>query len=137
MVLADYGAAYDLWSHTQGMGLHDIDDSSEGIERFLAHNPNFCFVAEDNGRISGTILGGFDGRRGHIYHAAVEPAYRGNGTGRQLLQAVLDAFRRHNVTKATLVVFKNNEIGNAFWTRTGWTNRLDLNYYGIDLDPAD
>ncbi len=137
MVLADYAAVYELWKDTPGMGLHDVDDSKEGIERFLAHNPDFCFVAEANGHIAGAILGGFDGRRGHIYHAAVELSCRGNGTGKQLLQAVLDAFRQHQVTKATLVVFKDNEIGNAFWTRAGWTIRPDLNYYGFDLETAD
>ena len=67
MEISDYDSVYSLWMSCQGMGLNNIDDAEEGIERFLKRNPDTCFVAEENGRIAGIILAGNDGRRGYIY----------------------------------------------------------------------
>ena len=48
MTIQDYTGLYALWTSCSGMGLNDIDDSKEGICRFLARNPSTCFVAEEN-----------------------------------------------------------------------------------------
>lgn len=133
MTIYDYEAVYDLWLHTEGMGMDPIDDSFEGVSKFLKRNPNTCFVAEDRGEIAGAILGGYDGRRGHIYHAAVDAEYRGKGVGKDLVNAVIAAFRLEGVTKASIVVFRNNDAGNMFWLATGWEKRLDLVYYNYKL----
>ena len=49
MEISDYDSVYSLWMSCQGMGLNNIDDAEEGIERFLKRNPDTCFVAEENG----------------------------------------------------------------------------------------
>lgn len=131
MTIMDYEQAYDLWTRTEGMGLDDIDDSKDGIARFLKRNPHCSFVAEDKGVIVGTILSGHDGRRGHLYHAAVDAEYRGQGIGKTLVKKVIDVFKREGITKCSLVVYRNNEIGNSFWIKSGWEKRLDLNYYNL------
>ncbi len=53
------------------MGLNTTEDSREGITKYLLRNPNTCFVAEDNGKLVGVIMGGHDGRRGFIHHTTV------------------------------------------------------------------
>ena len=68
MTPADYPACYDLWLRTPGMGLNSIDDSAEGIGRYLKRNPGTCFVAEEEGRIVGVILAGHDGGAGSRGH---------------------------------------------------------------------
>ena len=75
MTIDDYEEVYSLWMSCKGMGLNNLDDSKEGIEKFLIHNPNTCFVAEEN-CIVGAIMVGNDGRRGYIYHTAVNPKYQ-------------------------------------------------------------
>lgn len=127
MTREDYSAVYSLWLSCKGMGLNDLDDSEEGISRFLARNPSTCFVAEDGG-IVGAILAGNDGRRGYIYHTAVSPEYRERGIGRELVNAALKALEALGISKAALVVFARNEDGNAFWERLGFTPRNDLIY---------
>lgn len=127
MTREDYSAVYSLWLSCKGMGLNDLDDSEEGISRFLARNPSTCFVAEDGG-IVGAILAGNDGRRGYIYHTAVSPEYRGRGIGQELVNAALKALEALGISKAALVVFTRNEDGNAFWERLGFTPRDDLIY---------
>ena len=63
MTSDDYEAVYELWMSCTGMGLNNIDDSKEGIAKFLERNPETCFVAETENKIAGAILAGNDGRR--------------------------------------------------------------------------
>ena len=71
MQLDDYNSVYALWLNCSGMGLNNLDDSREGITKYLARNPDTCFVAVEQGCIIGAILTGHDGRRGYISHTAV------------------------------------------------------------------
>ena len=128
MKIEDYEAVYRLWLSCKGMGLNSVDDSREGIEKFLRRNPETCFVAEKDGKIAGVILASNDGRRGYIYHTAVSPEQRRQGIASRLLDAVLAAFENIGITKVALVVFERNADGNAFWEKAGFTVREDLVY---------
>ena len=92
MALSDYEQVYQLWLSCAGMGLNNLDDSREGIERFLKRNPETCFVAEKDEKIIGVIIAGNDGRRGYIYHTAVNPDYRIQGLGKKLVDNAMRAF---------------------------------------------
>ena len=124
----DYDAVHACWMACTCMGLNTIDDSREGIIRYLERNPNTCFVDEQEGTITGAILAGHDGRRGYIYHTAVNPAYRHQGIGTALVNAALHALANEGIIKVALVVFSRNDAGNAFWERLGFTARGDLTY---------
>ena len=128
MEIADYEVVYDLWRQTPGMGLNDVDDSREGIERYLKRNPRTCFIAELEGRIAGVIMAGHDGRRGYIHHTCVDIKLWNYHIGTRLVDAVLEALRTEGISKAALVVFERNERGNGFWERMGFTPRPDLVY---------
>ena len=128
MNITDYDRVYSLWLSCKGMGLNDLDDSREGIERFLIRNPETCFVAECDGAVVGVIIAGNDGRRGYIYHTAVMPEYRGRGIGKALVGRALSALKECGINKVALVVFDRNEVGNLFWEREGFTKRDDLVY---------
>lgn len=110
------------------MGLNNIDDSKDGIIRFLKRNPKTCFIAEENGTAAGTIIAGHDGRRGYIYHTAVLPEFRRRGIATELLARSVDALKKQGIAKAALVVFSDNEAGNAFWEKQGFTKRSNLVY---------
>lgn len=128
MISDDYDAVYALWLSCTGMGLNNLDDSREGIEKFLKRNPETCFVAEEEGRIVGVIMAGHDGRRGFIYHTAVDPQRRKQGIARQLVDAAMKALEDCGINKTSLVVFGRNEDGNAFWEKIGFAERKDLVY---------
>lgn len=127
MTIADYDNIYALWLSCKGMGLNNLDDSREGIGRFLKRNPDTCFVAED-GEVVGVIIAGNDGRRGYIYHTAVSPDHRRRGIAKALVNAALNALRELGINKTALVVFERNSDGNAFWESVGFTSREDLVY---------
>ena len=128
MTIADYGRVYALWMTCRNMGFNNLDDSREGIEKYLKRNPDTCFVALEGDALAGVILCGHDGRRGFIHHMAVAEGYRNNGIGTALVDAALSALRAEGIHKVALVAFKYNEAGNAFWEKMGFTVREDLNY---------
>lgn len=128
MSVDDYNAVYNLWLSCSGMGLNDLDDSEEGIRKFLECNPETCFVAENDGMVIGVIIAGNDGRRGYIYHTAVNPLFRGRGIGRKLVESAMNALKEAGINKVALVVFGRNKDGNEFWEKMGFTVREDLTY---------
>ena len=128
MRLDDYDSVYALWLSCPGMGLNNLDDSREGIAKYLARNPDTCFVAEEQGNIIGAILTGHDGRRGYISHTAVSPAHQRQGIGKQMVETALNALKAQGINKVSLVVFAYNDKGNAFWEKMGFTGRSDLIY---------
>ena len=133
MTIADYEKVYALWMSCKNMGFNDIDDSKEGISRFLERNPNTSFVAMENDELLGIILGGHDGRRGYIYHMSVAENHRKKGIGSSLVKECLESFKNEKISKVALLVFKYNENGNAFWEKQGFILREDVNYRNIGL----
>ena len=133
MTIDDYDDVYALWLSCKGMGLNNLDDSREGIGKYLKRNPDTCFVAQEEGKIIGVILTGNDGRRGYVCHTAVHPGHRRKGIGRQLVETAMDALKKEGMNKVALVVFKRNDEGNAFWEKMGFTEREDINYRNLAL----
>lgn len=134
MSIADYDQVYQLWTNTEGLGLRSLDDSSEGIHKFLQRNPCTNFIALVENKIIGVIVCGHDGRRGYIYHAAVETEYRERGIGKALVNAALDALRREKINKVALVAFSSNDLGNKFWESLGFNLRTDLVYRNLTIN---
>lgn len=128
MNISDYEKVYAIWISCKGMGLNNLDDSREGIERFLLRNPESCFVAEADETVVGVIMSGHDGRRGYIYHTAVLPEYRNRGIAAKLVENAMSAMKNAGINKVALVVFDRNEGGNAFWDKMGFAVREDLVY---------
>lgn len=133
MALADYEDVYSLWLSCKGMGLNDIDDSKEGIARYLDRNPETCFVALDGEKIVGVIMAGHDGRRGFIHHTAVSPEHRRQGIAKRLAETALTALKRLKISKVALLVFERNKEGNEFWENIGFTAREDVVYRNKEL----
>ncbi len=126
MTIADYDGICDVWKNHKGT--NPVDDSYEGLEKYLRRNPATSFVAENNGKIVGTILAGHDGRRGLFHHVSVLPEYQKQGIGKMLVDNAMNALEKEGITKVLLVVFKDNDNGNAFWEYLGFTKRDDLFY---------
>ena len=134
MKIEDYPALRELWLTIHGFGIRSIDDSEEGVRRFLARNPGMSVVAEEDGRLVGAILCGHDGRRGCLYHVCVHEDYRKRGIGKAMAVFCMKALQAERINKVSLIAFRKNEIGNAFWKSVGWTFREDLNYYDFVLN---
>lgn len=134
MTIDDYDGVYALWTKIRGFGLRSVDDSREGIDRFLKRNPTTSVVAYEDGKVVGSILCGHDGRRGCLYHVCVDEDYRRRGIGRAMVGMAMEALKKEEISKVSLIAFTKNDVGNAFWNTIGWTRRLDLNYYDFVLN---
>lgn len=134
MTIDDYPQVYALWMTIHGFAIRNVDDSQQGIARFLRRNPTTCVVAELNRQIVGAILCGHDGRRGCMYHVCVAEAHRKHGIGQQMVRFCLNALTAEGISKVNLIAFKTNEVGNRFWQGLGWTQRDDANYYDYTLN---
>lgn len=132
MDIADYDAMIALWRRIEGLALSDADER-EAIEAYLKRNEGFSFVCEADGALAGTVLCGHDGRRGFIYHAAVDPAYRGRGIARRLAEMSLDKLREAGICKCHLFVLEDNDAGDRFWTAAGWRRRSGFYVYSRDV----
>lgn len=133
MNISDYDNVYSLWMSCKNMGFNNLDDSQEGIDKFLKRNPDTSFVSEEDGSLTGVILAGNDGRRGYIYHMSVSEKYRRQGVGTKLVNACLSALEQEGINKVALLVFKYNETGNAFWEKQGFSLREDIAYRNRSL----
>ncbi len=134
MTIEDYDGVKDLWMSIKGFAIRSIDDSKEGVERFLKRNPETSVVAESEGRIVGAILCGHDGRRGCLYHVCVREGFRRHGIGKAMVVKCMNELKKEKISKVSLIAFSTNDIGNAFWNEIGWTRREDLNYYDFTLN---
>ena len=134
METEDYDQVYRLWQSIKGFGIRSLDDSREGVARFLKRNPTTSVVAEQNGRIVGSIMCGHDGRTGCFYHVCVARDYRKHGVGYRMVRFAVRALIEEGVSKVTLIAFKENQVGNVFWKSLGWTQREDVNYYDLILN---
>jgi len=134
MTIEDYDEVYALWASLPGMGLHPREDSREGMAYYLRRNPDSCFVAEADGKIIGAVLFGNDGRRGYINHLAVAQSHQGRGIAKALLNAGLEVMRREGIAKCSLMVYRNNDAGNAFWDTVGSTRRDEVIYRNLSTE---
>ena len=131
---SDYEAVRALWHTIRGFAIRSIDDSREGVEKFIARNPGLSTVATEDEHIVGAILCGHDGRRATLYHVCVEEKYRKRGIGKAMVVRCMKALQDEGINKVALIAFTHNDVGNAFWKEIGWTEREDLNYYDFTLN---
>ena len=134
MTIEDYSAVKRLWQSIRGFGIRSIDDSEEGVRRFLTRNPGISVTAVQGGEIVGAILCGHDGRRGCLYHVCVREDSRRQGIGKAMVVFCMEALKKEQINKVSLIAFTKNDVGNAFWKEIGWTKREDLNYYDFVLN---
>ena len=138
VTIADYEAIYELWNSTEQSrrALNPVDDTREGIDRYLRRNPNTCFAAVKDDQIVGVILAGHDGRRAIIHHLCVHPDCRRMGIAAHLVSLAEDALKKEGIQKIFGLVFKDNEPANAFWEQQGYSLRTNLNYRNKSLNDA-
>ncbi|MBR6217610.1 MAG: GNAT family N-acetyltransferase [Eubacterium sp.] len=136
VTIDDYDAIYELWnaSEQSRRALNPVDDTREGIDRYLKRNPNTCFAALIDGKIIGVILTGHDGRRAIVHHMCVHPDYRRMGIASRLVSEAEEAPKAEGIQKIFGLVFKDNDTANNFWENQGYSLRTNLNYRNKSLN---
>lgn len=98
-------------------------DTAGALTALLARDPGALIVAEDAGRIVGSVIAAWDGWRGSIYRLAVAPGHRRRGLGRRLLGAGEAQLDRGGAQRMHAIVVETNERALAFWDSTSWEHQ--------------
>ena len=129
----DYESVYQLWSSIE-KGVHiGRSDAPDEIEKKIARDPDLFIVAESDGAIVGSVIGGFDGRRGLIYHLAVAASFRGMGIGSRLMDEVEARLRDKGCLKCYLLVTADNPEGEDYYQQRGWQPMDTVHLLGKEL----
>jgi len=129
----DYPAVYALWEEA-GTGIQlRRSDQIEEIAKKLERDPDLFLVAEIEKQIVGSVLGGFDGRRGMMYHMAVRMENRRQGIALRLMEELERRLREKGCIRYYMLVTEDNQEAIQFYEAYGW-ERMDLFAYGKDLD---
>ncbi len=129
----DYAGAVRLWQSMEKGVRVGRSDTPEEIQKKLQRDPELFLVVEAADEIIGTVIGGFDGRRGMIYHLAVHPAYRGQGIGGLLMDEVERRLRAKGCRRCYLMVTPDNSEAMQYYEQRGWS-LMDVRPYAKDLD---
>jgi ribosomal protein S18 acetylase RimI-like enzyme len=129
----DYEEVYRLWK-TIEKGVHvGRSDSPDEIEKKVTRDPDLFLVAESEGRIIGSVIGGFDGRRGLVYHLAVAVSLRGMGIGTCLMDELESRLRSKGCLKCFLLVAPDNSEVETYYQQRGWQHMDKVRIYGKEL----
>ncbi len=124
----DYAAAVRLWDGME-KGIHlGPSDAPDEIEKKVQRDPDLFLVAEADGLLIGTVIGGFDGRRGFIYHLAVHASYRSQGVGSRLMDEVESRLRSKGCIRCYLLVTPDNKDAMRYYEKRGWVLMDNLPY---------
>jgi ribosomal protein S18 acetylase RimI-like enzyme len=134
LAVADFTAAVQLWSSTPGVR---VTETPAMYARFLARNPELSCAAWAEEELVGAVLCGHDGRRGYLYHLAVDQAYRQRGIAREMLAYCLARLTTLGIEKCSAFLLHDNHRGREFWLHLGWRERVDLIVLAHDLPAPD
>jgi len=115
---ADEDRVVALWTHC-GL-VRPWNDPRKDIARKRGVQRELFLVAELDGAIVGSVMGGYDGHRGWVNYLAVDPAHRRSGLGRVLMAEVEARLRRLGCPKINLQVRTDNSVALGFYERLGY-----------------
>ncbi|MCG8477921.1 MAG: GNAT family N-acetyltransferase [Spirochaetales bacterium] len=138
---ADLPQVVDLWKRTEHLGLTGAD-GTDALRRFLRRNEGLSVVArvaaddrppQERSTIVGAVLVGHDGRRGYLYHLAVDPAARRRGVAARMVAEARRALSTEGIERCHIMVYAENRVGRAIWRRLGWRDRDDISIMTVDI----
>lgn len=128
----DWPKVRALWENA-GPGVHlGRSDTPDEVRKKWRRDPELFLVAEHGDEIVGAVLGGFDGRRGLVYHLAVAPERRRRGLGRRLMAELERRMAAAGCLKSYLLATPDNREAVDFYRRLGW-EVMDMVLLGKEL----
>jgi len=91
------------------------------IDTKLTVLPELFLVARQADRLVGTVVGGFDGFRGWMYHVATEANFRRKGVATALVGELETRLRALGCKKLNLQVRTGNDAVTSFYEGLGYS----------------
>ena len=114
----DFEEVITLWERCDL--LRPWNDPEMDIERKMNHDVSLFLVAEVNGEVVGTVMGGYDGHRGSAYYLGVHPEFRGRGIANALLNRLEKKLIARGCPKIQINVPEDNDMVLGMYERLGY-----------------
>jgi ribosomal protein S18 acetylase RimI-like enzyme len=85
-------------------------------------------VGRDRESLVASVMVGHDGHRGWVYYVAIDPAHRGKGRGREIMNAAEQWLRQRGIEKLMLLVRSDNTKVQAFYESLGYDEQERVIY---------
>ena len=128
----DVGAVLAVWAAARSAGA-DVEDRAEDYHRLLERSPDGVLVAEEDGRIVGTVIAVWDGWRGAIARLCVLDAHRRGGIGRALVDAGEQSLRAKGLGRVNILIYEDDAGAADLWTERGYVTDARIRRYWRDL----
>jgi ribosomal protein S18 acetylase RimI-like enzyme len=110
-----------------------LPDKPEYLQQFLDFAPELFLVAEVDGRIAGTIIGGWDGWRGHIARLATDPTLRRSGIAKALVREIESKLNAKGAVRIYALVDRLSPPAEPFWRAMGYVLNENVLQYSRNL----
>jgi ribosomal protein S18 acetylase RimI-like enzyme len=90
------------------------------IERKMKVEPELFMIGMTDGRVIASVMGGYEGHRGWVNYLAVDPAYRRQGLGRQMMEEVEKKLLEKGCPKINIQIRNGNSEAMAFYDKIGY-----------------
>src|SRR5262245_63534533 len=97
-----------------------LTDTAEDLRRALGSISAVVLVAEVRGQLAGSVIGTFDGWRGHLYRLAVHPDHRHRGIARTLVGEVERRLAQRGARRLIAMVERDHPDAVGFWQAVGY-----------------
>lgn len=127
--IEDYEQVIELWQKAHLPYKPKGRDSKEEIERELRARNAIFLVAEEKGRLIGSIFGTHDGRKGWINRVATAPAYQRQGIARTLVTEAERRFRKMGIKIIACLIEDWNTESMVFFEKNGYIKHHNILYF--------
>ena len=128
----DYNVVLELWEEA-GLVIRPGDDIS-GVRMKLLRDPDLFLLARLEGEVVGCVIGGWDGRRGWLYHLAVKPSHQRRGIATALLSEIERRLAEKGAKKINAQIYQSNTNSLRFFKARGYETHTDLVMVGKALE---
>jgi ribosomal protein S18 acetylase RimI-like enzyme len=129
--MEDFAAVTQLWLRSKMKA--SLGDRRRDIALKLERDPDLFLVAEQDADIVGSIIGAWDGRRGWVYHLAVDPRFRRKRIASRMLREVEGRMREKGVLKVNAMVYLWNGPSLTLFEKLGYKKQDDIVMMGKAL----
>lgn len=124
----DYEAITSLWEECGLPYKPQGRDSRESIEKELEKGIAIFLVAEEEGKIIGSVLGTHDGRKGWINRLSVLPEYRKSGVGKKLVEETERRLHDLGIGIIACLIEDYNQTSLEVFTKLGYIEFPGMHY---------
>jgi len=111
-----------------------LPDRREYLETFLAFSPDLFLVAEAEGRIVGTVIGGWDGWRANIARLATHPQLRRRGIAEALVRGIERRLVGKGARRIYALVDRRSPPAMPFWEAAGYRLNENILQYSRNFE---